>query len=106
MAEQRVRGTTLRGEDPKRLQLSDGSRLMLDATVEQGRVEWRRLGRRRRNISVSEATRLAGEEFAPYIAVRTRAEAEWLRAMSDWYRDQADALCEQLEGSPPVRGRR
>jgi hypothetical protein len=91
-----IRGSTLRGETPQRLQLSDGTRLMLDGTADQGRVQWRRLGRRRDNVSVSEAASLAGEEYAPYVAVRTRAEAEWLRAVSDWYREQADRLQREL----------
>jgi hypothetical protein len=45
---------------------------------------------------VSEAADLAGEEYAPYVAVRTRAEAEWLRSVSEWYRDQADRLQREL----------
>jgi hypothetical protein len=69
---------------------------MLDGTADQGTVQWRRLGRRRTNVSVSEAASLAGEEYAPYVAVRTRAEAEWLRAVSDWYREQADRLQREL----------
>ena len=96
MAEQRVRGTTLRGDEPKRLELSDGSRLMLDGTSEADRTEWRRLGRRRSNLSVSDAIELAGDEYADYVAVRTRAEVEWLRAVADWYRQQADSLQRQL----------
>jgi hypothetical protein len=101
MADKRVRGTRLRGDDPRRLQLSDGSRLLLDGeTPDQGRVEWRRLGRRRSNVSVSEAVDLAGEEFAAYVAVRTRAEVEWLRAVSDWYRQQAERLQSQLADAP------
>jgi hypothetical protein len=95
MAE-RVRGITLRGDEPKRLELSDGTRLLLDGAGEQDRIEWRRLGRRRSNVSVAEATDLAGEEFADYVSVRTRAEVEWLRAMADWYRDQAARLQAQL----------
>jgi hypothetical protein len=91
-----VRGTSVRGDEPKRLQLSDGSRLLLDGLADQGQVEWRRLGRRRSNVSVSEARHLAGEEFARYVDVRTRAEAEWMRAVSDWYRDQAERLEGQL----------
>lgn len=79
-----------------RLELNDGTRLMLDATVDQERVEWRRLGRRRTRVSVSEARQLAGDEFADYVTVRTRAEAEWLRAVSDWYREQADRLQREL----------
>jgi hypothetical protein len=95
MNEVMIRGTGLRGDAPRRLDLSDGTRLMLDGTVQE-RVEWRRLGRHRTGISVSEATRLAGDEFAEYVTVRTRAEAEWLRAVSDWYREQADHLEREL----------
>src|SRR5436305_11487315 len=97
MSNGKIRGTSLRGDAPSRLELSDGSRLMLDGTVDQDRVEWRRLGRRRTRLSVSEAMRLAGEEFGDYVAVRTRAEADRMRAVSDWYRDQAD----QLQRDPP-----
>jgi hypothetical protein len=93
---QRVRGLTLRGDEPKRLELSDGSRLTLDATSDRDRSEWRRLGRRRWNLTVSAAIDLAGEEYAGYVAVRTRAEVEWLRAVADWYRQQADRLQGQL----------
>ena len=96
MSDGRIRGTTLRGDAPSRLELSDGSRLMLDGTVDQAHVGWRRLGRRRTAISVSEARRLAGDEYGRYVAVRTRAEAEWLRAVSDWYRDQAERLEREL----------
>lgn len=96
MTERIVRGLTLRGDEPQRLELSDGSRLMLDATSDGGRTEWRRLGRRQSNLTVSDATDLAGEDYAPYVATRTRAEVEWLRAVSDWYRGQADRLQGQL----------
>jgi hypothetical protein len=96
MSEGAIRGTSLRGEAPRRLELSDGSRLMLDGTVDQGMVRWRRLGRRRDTVSVSEAANLAGDEYTAYVEVRTRAEAEWLRAVSDWYREQADRLHGEL----------
>jgi hypothetical protein len=92
----RVRGLTLRGDEPKRLELSDGSRLALDATSDRDRCEWRRLGRRRSRLSVSDAVELAGAEYARYVAVRTRAEVEWLRAVADWYRQQADRLQSEL----------
>jgi hypothetical protein len=39
---------------------------------------------------------LAGNEYAGYVAVRTRAEVEWLHAVADWYRKQADQLQGQL----------
>jgi hypothetical protein len=98
MADQRGRGISLRGDEPKRLELSDGSRLMLDGASAE-RTEWRRLGRRHSDVSVSEAADLAGDEFAGYVEVRTRAEVEWLRAVADWYRQQADRLGEQLAES-------
>jgi len=95
MADQRVRGVFLRGDEPKRLELSDGSRLMLDGAG-TARTEWRRLGRQHTNVSVAEASELAGEEYADYVEIRTRAEVEWLRAVADWYRQQADRLHRQL----------
>jgi len=96
MADGRVRGLTLRGDEPKRLELSDGSRLTLDATSDRDRSEWRRLGRRRSRMSVSDAIALAGDEYAGYVTVRTRAEVEWLRTVADWYRQQADRLQGEL----------
>jgi hypothetical protein len=96
MTDRNIRGSNLRGDAPTRLELSDGSRLMLDGTADIGQVSWRRLGRRRERVSVSEAENLAGEQFAGYVAVRTRAEAEWLRAVSDWCREQSDRLHGEL----------
>ena len=105
MADSEVRGTTLRGDEPKRLELSDGSRLSLDGESPDGRpVAWRRVGRDRGVVSVPEAKRLAGKEFEGFVAVRTRAEVEWLRAMSDWYREQAARLQAQLGEAQPARG--
>ncbi|MFL5892925.1 MAG: hypothetical protein ACJ75I_09320 [Solirubrobacterales bacterium] len=94
--EEQVRGTTLRGDEPKRLELSDGSRLMLDAASDEERKVWRRLGRGHTSVSVSEAAELAGGEFGDYVEVRTRSEVEWLRAVADWYRERADHLEDQL----------
>jgi len=96
MADQRVRGLCLQGDEPQRLELSDGSRLMLDGASGDDRTEWRRLGRRHSNLSVSEAADLAGDEYSDYVAVRTRAEVEWLHAVADWYRQQGDRLQSQL----------
>ena len=75
MADERVRGASLLGDEPKRLELSDGSRLILDGSAERDRIEWRRLGRGWTNVSVSEAVSLAGDEFADYVTVRTRGGA-------------------------------
>jgi hypothetical protein len=96
MADRGVRGTTLRGDEPKRLELSDGSRLMLDAASEENPKIWRRLGRGHTSVSVAEARDLAGDDFRGYVEVRTRAEVEWLRAVADWYRERAARLEEQL----------
>jgi hypothetical protein len=105
METQRVRGVELRGEEPKRLALSDGSGLVLDCeSTRDGRVQWKRLGERRpcagtKRISVAEAMELAGEEYAWYVAVRTRAEAEWMREVGSWYGREAEELSRQLEGA-------
>ena len=96
MADRGVRGTALRGDEPKRLELSDGSRLMLDGGSEDERMAWRRLGRGHTRVSVAEAAALAGDEFADYVEVRTRSEVAWLRAVADCYRQRADRLQDQL----------
>jgi hypothetical protein len=97
--EEQVRGTTLYGDEPKRLELSDGSRLMLDAESEDPKV-WRRLGRGHTSVSVAEARDLAGVEFGDFVEVRTRSEVEWLRAVADWYRERANHLESQLATEP------
>ena len=99
MSDRQVVGATLLGDEPKRLELSDGSRLMLDVEPGDGRAGWRRLGRRTASVSVAEAADLAGEEFADYVHVRTRTEVEWLRAVADWYRERADRLQDELAAS-------
>jgi hypothetical protein len=91
------RGVWLRGEAPKELVLSDGSRLRLEP-AEEGRVAWRlndELHGRQESLSVPEAERLAGD-FAGYVEVRTRTEAEWLRAVSDWCCTEAGRLESEL----------
>ena len=62
MADERVRGASLLGDEPKRLEFTDGSRLVLDGSGARDRIEWRRLGRGWTNVSVSEAVSLAGDE--------------------------------------------
>ena len=101
MPDHRVRGVGLHGDEPKRLSLSDGSRLSLDPeSGRRGRVGWKRVGWRRRDgsneVSVGEARELAGDRFENYVITRTRAEAEWMRAVGDWYHDQAERLSAQL----------
>jgi hypothetical protein len=92
-AEREIRGVWTRGEEPKELVLSDGSRLHL--RPERGRVAWERaetLDGHDRSVSLPEALELAGEEFAGYITVRTRTEAAWLRAVADWCSTEAGRL--------------
>lgn len=96
-----LRGVWTRGAEPKELVLSDGSRLVLQP-AEGGSVLWRRTEGRDGDggaLSVGEALDLAGDEFADYVAVRTRAEAEWLRTIADWYGREAERLDHELVGS-------
>jgi hypothetical protein len=99
-----LRGVWTRGPEPQELVLSDGSRLALQP-AEEGRILWRRTEARDGGdgaLSVDEALDLAGDEFADYVAVRTRAEAEWLRAVADWCREEAGRLeVEMGRGRPP-----
>ena len=96
----RVTGVGLHGEEPKRLSLSDGTRLLLDVdSCTDGTVVWKRVGWRRNGsneISVEEASGLAGDRFRDYVRVRTRAEAEWMEAVADWYAQQAARLRGEL----------
>lgn len=91
-----IRGVWTRGADPKELVLNDGSRLKLESTLDgDGEVAWMRSDGRdatAASVSVPEAAELAGEEYRHYVAVRTRAEAEWLRAVADWCRSEAARL--------------
>jgi hypothetical protein len=100
MAGDGIRGIDVDGAEPKELMLSDGSRLRLEGgTTEQPRAIWRRRdgdGRDRDVLTVDQAIAIAGPEHAGYVEVRTRAEAEWLRAVSDWYGEQANALADEL----------
>jgi hypothetical protein len=106
MAAEGIRGIDIDGAEPKELVLSDGTRLCLETEpAQRGRVEWRRCadGDAGEPVSLSEALNLAGDEYSGYVAVRTRAEAEWLRAVADWYREQAELLSRELRGAG-VRG--
>jgi hypothetical protein len=89
-----VRGVWVRGDTPKELVLSDGSRLRLQP-AELGRVEWMRTDELRggeERMSTVRARELAGAEYADYVTVRTRAEAEWLRAVAEWCGGEATRL--------------
>lgn len=100
MQEFNISGVKVGGRNPKALLLSDGTRLALeDAENASGRSEWTRVGESNGNaeeISVAEAMRLAGDDHAAYITVRTRAEVEWLNLVAEWYREQAEELSDDL----------
>ena len=100
-----VRGLWVRGETPKELVLSDGTRLRLEP-AEQGNVQWRRRDEvegRTEAVSTATALELAGDYYGDYVRVRTRAEAEWLRAVSDWCTGEAERLDEELSGASRAR---
>lgn len=93
-----LRGVWTRGEEPKELVLSDGSRLVLQP-AEEGRALWRRVESAdgERALSVDEALELAGDEFREYVAVRTRAESAWLRTLAEWCGSEAARLDGELD---------
>lgn len=98
VAEREIRGVWTRGDEPKELVLSDGSRLVL-RSAEAGRVEWERAESRDgsdRPLSVVEALELAGEGYDGYVRVRTRSEAGWLRDVAEWCAREADRLESEL----------
>jgi hypothetical protein len=91
-----LRGVWTRGDDPQELVLSDGSRLRLEPeTLNGDDAVWQRTDGRDEtsgSVSVPEAFELAGEAYSDYVAVRTRAEAEWLRTLAEWCRAEATRL--------------
>jgi hypothetical protein len=92
-----VRGAWVRGEAPQELVLTDGSRLRLEP-ADEGRARWRRadeVAGEVEVISTGDAAELAGDHSG-YVRIRTRAEAEWLRAVSDWCRAEAGRLESEL----------
>ena len=102
MAADGITGIEIDGAEPKELVLSDGSRLCLETeALERGRVEWRRCadGAAGDPVSLPDAIDLAGDDYSEYVAVRTRAEVEWMRAVTDWYREQAELLSRELRAA-------
>ncbi|MGZ5309969.1 MAG: hypothetical protein ACXWDQ_05920 [Solirubrobacterales bacterium] len=97
-----VTGVKVGGRTPKALLLNDGTRLALeDADNPRGESRWTRVGDDDRSeaLSVAEAAELAGDRHTDYVAVRTRAEVEWLHIVAEWYREQADRLAIDLAGA-------
>ncbi len=97
-----VRGVQVGGREPKALLLSDGSRLALEDDGPGGRADWMRRGDRGaddRELSVAEAIRLAGDQHAEYVRIRTRSEVAWLRLVSEWFEQEAARLDAELSSA-------
>ena len=93
-----VQGLQVGGREPKALLMSDGSRLALEEDGPGGRADWMLLGDDGgdRELSVAEAMRIAGEQHADYVRIRTRSEVAWLRLVSEWFEDEARRLDGEL----------
>ena len=95
-----LQGIQLGGREPKALLLSDGSRLALeDEAGPGGRSDWTLVGENGHDgpgLSVGEALRIAGEDHAEYVRVRTRAEVARLRTVAEWFEQQAERLDRDL----------
>lgn len=98
-----VEAVQVGGREPKALLLSDGSRLALeDEAGPGGRSDWTLVGDEGHDsdgISVAEAMRIAGDDHAEYVRVRTRAEVAWLRVVSEWFEEQAERLDRDLSAA-------
>jgi hypothetical protein len=89
----RPAGTRLDGHVPQELVLSDGSRLILGSATDEDGACWRRCTEGTTEmVSIERARELAGTEFGGYVDVRTRSEAEWLRALAQWACAEAERL--------------
>jgi hypothetical protein len=93
-----VQGLQVGGREPKALLMSDGSRLALEEDGPGGRADWMLLGDDGgdRELSVADAMRIAGEQHADYVRIRTRSEVAWLRLVSEWFEDEARRLDGEL----------
>ncbi len=93
-----VQGLQVGGREPKALLMSDGSRLALEEDGPGGRADWMLLGDDGgdRELSVADAMRIAGDQHADYVRIRTRSEVAWLRLVSEWFEDEARRLDGEL----------
>jgi hypothetical protein len=93
-----VQGLQVGGREPKALLMSDGSRLALEEDGPGGRADWMLLGdgAAERELSVAEAIRVAGDQHADYVRIRTRSEVAWLRLVSEWFEEEARRLDGEL----------
>ena len=93
-----LQGLQVGGREPKALLMSDGTRLALEEDGPGGRADWMLLGDDGgdRELSVADAMRIAGEQHADYVRIRTRSEVAWLRLVSEWFEDEARRLDGEL----------
>jgi hypothetical protein len=94
-----LQGLQVGGREPKALLMSDGTRLALEDEGPGGRADWMLLGDGAagdRELSVADAIRIAGDEHANYVRIRTRSEVAWLRLVSEWFEQEARRLDGEL----------
>ena len=95
-----VQGIQVGGREPKALLMNDGTRLSLEEDIGPGgRADWTIVGDEgagAEGISVGDALQVAGDEYADYVRIRTRAEIAWLRLVSEWFDDEAKRLDRDL----------
>ncbi|MDX6606242.1 MAG: hypothetical protein QOD14_782 [Solirubrobacterales bacterium] len=97
-----AQGLQVGGREPKALLLTDGTRLALEDEGPGGRADWMLLGddgANDRELSVRDAIRIAGDQHADYVRIRTRSEVAWLRLVSEWFEQEARRLDGQLGDS-------
>ncbi|MGH2983114.1 MAG: hypothetical protein ACRDK5_02480 [Solirubrobacterales bacterium] len=95
-----LQGIQVGGREPKALLMNDGTRLSLEEDIGPGgRADWTLVGDEgvgAEGISVGDALRVAGDQYADYVRIRTRAEIAWLRLVSEWFDDEAKRLDRDL----------
>ncbi len=99
-----VQGLQVGGREPKALLMSDGTRLALEDEGRGGRADWMLLGDDEagdRELSVADAVRIAGDQHADYVRIRTRSEVAWLRLVSEWFEQEAMRLDGELRTASP-----
>ena len=99
-----AQGLQVGGREPKALLMSDGSRLALEDEGPGGRADWMLLGddgAADRELSVADAIRVAGDQHADYVRIRTRSEVAWLRLVSEWFEQEAMRLDGELRTASP-----
>ena len=99
-----VQGLQVGGREPKALLMSDGTRLALEDEGPGGRADWMLLGddgSGDRELSVADALRIAGDQHADYVRIRTRSEVAWLRLVSEWFEQEATRLDGELRAVRP-----